>query len=78
VTEDGTLAGADIDMASAVRNCVHMLGLPLEKALEMASLRPAEFLRLNDRFGRLAQGYRADLVLLGQDLEVLNTWVGGE
>jgi N-acetylglucosamine-6-phosphate deacetylase len=78
VTEDGTLAGADIDMASAVRNCVHMLGLPLEKALAMASLRPAEFLRLDDRFGRLAQGYRADLVLLGPDLEVLNTWVGGE
>ena len=41
VTEDGTLAGADIDMASAVRNCVHMLGLPLEKALAMASLHPA-------------------------------------
>ena len=52
VTEDGTLAGADIDMASAVRNCVHMLGLPLEKALVMASLHPAEFLRLDDRFGR--------------------------
>jgi N-acetylglucosamine-6-phosphate deacetylase len=44
----------------------------------MASLRPAEFLRLDDRFGRLAPGYNADLVLLGQDLEVLNTWVGGE
>ena len=78
VTEDGTLAGADIDMASAVRNCVHMLGLPLEEALAMASLHPAEFLRLDDRFGRLAQGYRADLVLLGQDLEVLKTWIGGE
>ena len=50
MTEDGTLAGADIDMASAVRNCVHMLGLPLEEALAMASLHPAEFLRLDDRF----------------------------
>jgi N-acetylglucosamine-6-phosphate deacetylase len=78
VTEDGTLAGADIDMASAVRNCVHMLGLPLEKALAMASRHPAEFLRLDGRFGRLATGYRADLVLLGQDLEVLKTWAGGE
>src|SRR3954467_12616303 len=71
VTEDGTLAGADIDMASAVRNCVHLLGLPLEESLAMASLRPAEFLRLDDRFGRLAPGYRADLVLLDQNLEVL-------
>ena len=77
VTEDGTLAGADIDMVTAVRNCVHMLGLPLEDALAMASLRPAEFLRLDGRFGRLAPGYSADLVLLGRDLEVLDTWVCG-
>jgi N-acetylglucosamine-6-phosphate deacetylase len=78
VTEDGTLAGADIDMASAVRNSVRMLGLPLETALAMASLHPAQFLRLDDRFGRLIQGRQADLVLLGKDLEVLKTWVAGE
>src|SRR5262249_45240219 len=39
--KDGTLAGAYLDMASAVRNCVRMLGVPLERALTFASLHPA-------------------------------------
>jgi N-acetylglucosamine-6-phosphate deacetylase len=78
VTDDGTLAGADIDMATSVRNCVHQFGLPLEDSLRMASLYPAAYLGLDDQLGRVAPGYRADLTLLGSDLSVLGTWVGGE
>ncbi len=78
VTENGTLAGADIDMVTAVRRCVHLLGLPLEEALRMASLYPASYLGLEDHLGRLAPGYRADLTLLRPDLTVLATWVGGQ
>ena len=74
--EDGTLAGADLDMATAVRNGVRMLGLGVERALRMASTYPAAFMRLPDR-GRIAPGLRADLVLLSRDLAVLDTWVGG-
>ncbi|MFY2563589.1 N-acetylglucosamine-6-phosphate deacetylase [Corallococcus terminator] len=77
VTEDGTLAGADIDMAAAVRNCLRLLGLPLEEALRMASLYPAQALGVERRLGRLAAGYRADLTLLREDLSVQATWVGG-
>ncbi|MDQ4060660.1 MAG: N-acetylglucosamine-6-phosphate deacetylase, partial [Pseudomonadota bacterium] len=43
---DGTLAGAALDMATAVRNCVRLLGLPLMQALRMASTAPADFLGL--------------------------------
>jgi len=74
-TDDGTLAGADIDMIGAVRNAVDLLGVTLEEALRMASLHPATFLGLEDRYGRLAPGHRAALVLLGPGLEVLRTWV---
>ncbi|MCP3165442.1 N-acetylglucosamine-6-phosphate deacetylase [Myxococcus qinghaiensis] len=77
VTEDGTLAGADIDMSAAVRNCIHLLGLPLEEALRMASLHPAQALGLEGRLGRLATGCRADLTLLREDLTVQATWVCG-
>jgi N-acetylglucosamine-6-phosphate deacetylase len=73
----GTLAGADLDLPQAIRNCVTLLGLDLEEALRMASLYPAEFLGLADRRGRIAPGYAADLTLLGPDLEVLGTWVDG-
>jgi N-acetylglucosamine-6-phosphate deacetylase len=78
VTEDGTLAGADIDMAASVRNAVHLLGLSLEESLRMASLYPAAYLGLDHQLGRAAPGYRADLTLLRPDLTVLATWVGGD
>jgi N-acetylglucosamine-6-phosphate deacetylase len=74
--EDGTLAGADLDMAAAVRNSVAMLGVSAERALRMASTYPADFMRLADR-GRIAPGLRADLVLLTKELAVRGTWLGG-
>jgi N-acetylglucosamine-6-phosphate deacetylase len=75
--EDGTLAGCHLDMATAVRNTVSALGLPLEAALHMASRAPAEFLRLGDALGRIAPGYRANLVRLDADLQVVATWIDG-
>jgi N-acetylglucosamine-6-phosphate deacetylase len=75
-TADGTLAGADLDMAAAVRVAVSMLGLSVERALRMASTYPADFMRLADR-GRIAPGLRADLVCLTGTLEVFGTWIGG-
>jgi N-acetylglucosamine-6-phosphate deacetylase len=75
---DGTLAGAALDMASAVRNCVRLLDLPLTRALQMASSIPAKFLGLADSLGRLAPGFRADLVaLVPGRVDILATWVAG-
>jgi N-acetylglucosamine-6-phosphate deacetylase len=76
-TADGTLAGSDLDMASAVRNAVHYLKVDLPTALAMASRVPAEFLRLDAELGRIAPGYRANLVLLDEDLKVRDTWIEG-
>ncbi|MEA2754946.1 MAG: N-acetylglucosamine-6-phosphate deacetylase [Aliidongia sp.] len=76
-TADGVLAGADLDMPTAIRNCLDLLGLDLDEALRMASLYPAQFLGLADHRGRIAPGYIADLTLLGPGLAVLETWVGG-
>ncbi|MCP4381958.1 MAG: N-acetylglucosamine-6-phosphate deacetylase [Hyphomicrobiales bacterium] len=75
---DGTLAGSDLDMASAVRNTVAELNLPLEAALHMASRAPAEFLGLGDELGQLQPGYRASMVLLDDDLQVVETWIDGQ
>jgi N-acetylglucosamine-6-phosphate deacetylase len=77
-TADGTLAGSVLDMASAVRNCVRMLGLPLAEALPLASTAPAAFLGIDGWLGRLAPSYRADMVALDPDtVDVLATWVAG-
>ena len=73
----GALAGSALDMASAVRNSVRMLGLPLDEACRMASQYPAEFLGIGGTHGRIAPGHRADLVLLGEHIEVMASWIGG-
>ena len=76
--KDGTLAGAVLDMASAVRNCVQLLGVPLPRALSFASAVPANFLGLGEQLGRIAPGYRADLVAFHpNDFQILRTWVAG-
>jgi N-acetylglucosamine-6-phosphate deacetylase len=76
VDPEGRLAGADLDMASAVRNAVQMLGLGVADAVRMASINAAEFLGLKD-VGRIAPGQRANLVQLDGELQVLETWIDG-
>ena len=76
VRDDGTLAGALLDMATAVRNCVRLLGLSLEHALRLAAANPAAFLGF--KVGRLAPGYRADMIALDpRTIEVQKTWIAG-
>jgi N-acetylglucosamine-6-phosphate deacetylase len=76
--QDGTLAGAALDMATAVRNCVGLLDMPLTAALRAASSEPARFLGITDRLGRLSPGCRADMVALEPaTVKVLETWVAG-
>lgn len=75
--DDGTLAGADLDMVSAVRFMHETIGLPLGEALRMASLYPAESLGLGQRYGRFAKGARADIVHLSDSVEAKSVWIGG-
>ncbi|QPC86152.1 N-acetylglucosamine-6-phosphate deacetylase [Mesorhizobium sp. NBSH29] len=75
---DGTLAGADLDMISAVRFVVETIGLPLDEALRMASLYPAQAMGVDALFGQLASGSRADIVHVGEGLDVRGVWIGGD
>jgi N-acetylglucosamine-6-phosphate deacetylase len=75
--ENGTLAGTGLDMATAVRNAVSLLGLEIAQAARMASEYPAAFLGLEKELGRIAPGYRANLALLDDDLQVRRTWIEG-
>ncbi len=76
---DGTLAGSALDMATAVRNSVRLMHLPLQDAIGLATEAPARFLGIADRLGRLAPGYRGDMVALDPDaIRVLATWVAGK
>jgi len=76
-TPSGTLAGAHLDMTTAVRHALGMIGASETDALRMATLTPAEFLGANDR-GRIAPGARADFVLLDSGLVPQGVWIAGE
>ncbi|WP_286829650.1 MULTISPECIES: N-acetylglucosamine-6-phosphate deacetylase [Kordiimonas] len=75
---DGTLAGSDLDMASAVRNAVALMGVPLDTASRMASRSPARFLGLEHEIGDIRAGMRADLCVLDGEDQVTEVWIGGE
>jgi N-acetylglucosamine-6-phosphate deacetylase len=75
--EKGTLAGTALDMATAVRNAVSLLDLSVADAARMASEYPAEFLGLGHELGRIAPGFRANLVQLNDAFEVRRTWIDG-
>jgi N-acetylglucosamine-6-phosphate deacetylase len=74
---DGTLAGADLDMISAVRFMHRRIGVDLAEALRMASLYPAAAVGQAHRLGRFAKGTAADVVALSEALDVEGVWIGG-
>jgi N-acetylglucosamine-6-phosphate deacetylase len=73
---DGTLAGADIDLLTAVRFCVTELEMTPEEALARASRVPAQMIGLTDR-GQFRDGARADILHLADDLSLRAVWQGG-
>ena len=75
--QNGTLAGTALDMAAAVHNAVSLLDLELAQAARMASEYPAAFLGLGHELGKIKPGYRANLVLLDDELQVQRTWIDG-
>lgn len=74
--DDGTLAGSVLTMDVALRNAV-AAGVDLATASAMASGVPAAYLGLADR-GVLEVGKRADVLVLGDDLEVLEVYLAGD
>lgn len=75
---DGVLAGSALDMAGAVRNAISQLGLPLPRAVAMASSAPAAFLGLETEIGTLAPGFRASMVVADPALGIHQTWIDGK
>lgn len=78
VNSDGRLAGSAIGLVDAVKFCATEVGLPLDECLRMASLYPAGIMGLDRQLGRIAPGYRADLVHFDASFAVHNTWLAGE
>jgi N-acetylglucosamine-6-phosphate deacetylase len=75
---DGVIAGSTLTMDVAVSNFREFTGAGLGEAVGLAARNPARMLGLDDRFGALAVGRRADFVVLGEDGCLRQTVLGGE
>ncbi|MDO6447117.1 N-acetylglucosamine-6-phosphate deacetylase [Colwellia sp. 1_MG-2023] len=74
----GELAGAALDMATAVKNTHLGVDVPLDEAIRMASQYPADYINQGNIRGNLAVGSQADFVILDEQLDIESTWIGGQ
>lgn len=65
----GQLAGSTLTMNRAVRNIKDFLNITVPQAVSMAAGNPARLLGLKDR-GKLAKGYKADIIIFNEDIRV--------
>jgi N-acetylglucosamine-6-phosphate deacetylase len=75
---DGTLAGCDLDMATALRNAMRLMHVDLAEAVAMASGNAAAFLGLARDMGAISPGRRANLVAVDDALQAFEVWIDGK
>lgn len=74
----GALAGSATTMLESVRYLVETCDVDLADALTMATLTPARMLGKDAELGRLATGYRADLVHIREDYSAFRVFMAGK
>lgn len=75
--EAGILSGSSLTMVEAVQNCVNHASIPVEEAIRMATVYPAEVANLPD-LGSIEVGKRACFVELNPGLDVVQVWYDGK
>ncbi len=76
--ESGALAGSILTMDRAVQNVFNHTNLPLHEVIKMASYNGAKFIGVEDRKGKIALNYDADLLILDESLEVEQVYILGK
>lgn len=75
--EDGTLAGADIDLPASIRFLCDHVGLTYEEALRMATVYPAQVLGKAGKIGCLLPSCPADFVHFDECRRLSDVWIAG-
>lgn len=82
IAETGELAGSILTMIDAVNNSIAGINIPLEQALNMASLYPAQYLNVSSSLGVIQLGNQANFVELTankpQLYQVVSSWLNGQ
>ena len=72
-----TIAGSTLYMNRGLKILVEKAMIPFDAALNSCTINPAKALRVDDRKGRLAAGYDADIVVLEDNYDVFQTYCRG-
>lgn len=72
-----TLAGAIVPLDECVRNLLSFTQCPITHAIAAVTKHPAEMLRLNGIIGGLEVGCWADICVIDDSFNVLQTWLSG-
>ncbi|KJF98727.1 N-acetylglucosamine-6-phosphate deacetylase [Photobacterium leiognathi] len=75
---DGTIAGAAVTMIQGLNNLIDHVGLSREEALRMATLYPAQAVKIDNEYGMLKAGYKANITLLSDDNQVKHVFQMGK
>ena len=78
VLDDGRLAGSAAVLNKCARKVLDFTGLDYSDVFQMASLNPARVIGLEKMYGSIVVGMPADLIVVDEDFNVLQTMVGGE
>ena len=78
VIGENTLAGSTLTMDRAVQNFMAFTGAELTETVRLATRNPARMAGLDDRIGSLAPGRSADIAVLSEKNEVVETFLRGE
>jgi N-acetylglucosamine-6-phosphate deacetylase len=74
----GHLAGSRLTMDKAVRNMMVHAGVGMVDAFRMASLNPAKVIHMEDQMGSIAQGKRANLLLIDEEIRIQQVILHGQ
>lgn len=73
-----TIAGSTLSMNRGLQILIEEAMVPVDAAINSCTINPARCLGVNDRKGKLVAGYDADLVVLGDDYRVTQTYCRGK
>ena len=76
--DNGTLAGSTLNINKGLRILVEEAMVPFNYALNACTINPARCLHLDDRKGSIQIGKDADLVVLDDNYDVLQTYCMGK
>lgn len=74
----GRICGSGKWVLYNMKQLVEVVGVPFEKVVQMASINPARFLRIDHITGSIEPGKQADFAVITEDYECLATYVKGK